>query len=111
MHRSSLAWLLCGCALVLARPSVADDTADEAELTFRLGAEDSQRADYRAALEHFLVPNRLVPNRNVIYNIARCYEELKQYPEAYLYFSLALKAETDKEVQARIQRALGSIKQ
>lgn len=111
MRRSSLAWLLCGCALVLARPSLADDTADEADLKFRLGAEAYQRADYRGALEHFLVSNRLVPNRNVIYNIARCYEELKQYPEAYRYFTLALKAETNAEVQARIQRALGSIKQ
>ncbi|HYJ10141.1 MAG TPA: PEGA domain-containing protein, partial [Polyangiaceae bacterium] len=111
MRRSSLAWLLCGCALVLPRPSLADDTADEADLKFRLGAEAYQRADYRGALEHFLVSNRLVPNRNVIYNIARCYEELKQYPEAYRYFTLALKAETNAEVQARIQRALGSIKQ
>src|SRR5688572_29425332 len=111
MRRSSLAWLLCGCVLVLAPPSLADDTADEADLKFRLGAEAYQRGDYRGALQHFLGSNRLVANHNVIYNIARCYEELKQYPEAYRYFTLALKAETDKDVQARIQRALGSIKQ
>ena len=111
MRRSSLAWLVFGCALSLASTATADDTADEADLKFRLGAEAYQRGDYRSALEHFLVSNRLVANRNVIYNIARCYEELKQFPEAYRYYTLALKAETDKDTQARILRALASIKQ
>lgn len=111
MRRSCLAWLLWGCVSMLAAPALADDTADEADLKFRLGAEAYQRGDYRGALEHFLVSNRLVPNRNVIYNIARCYEELRQFPEAYRYFTLALQAETEKETQARIVRALGSIRQ
>ncbi len=111
MRRSSLAWLLFGCALALARPAAADDTADEADLKFRLGAEAYQRGDFRGALEHFLVSNRLVANRNVIYNIARCYEELKQFPEAYRYFTLALKEETEKDTRARIERSLASIKQ
>ena len=111
MRRSSLAWLVFGCALCAAGSASADDTADEADLKFRLGAEAYQRGDYRSALEHFLVSNRLVPNRNVIYNIARCFEELKQFPEAYRYYTLALKAETDKEAQARILRSLASIKQ
>jgi len=112
--------LLCrcafGCALVLAfvvtSSSVAraDDLADEADLKFNLGAEAYQRRDYRAALEHFLASNRLVPNQNVVYNIARCYEQLKQYPEAFRYYTQALDGEKDPAVRARIQKALEQIR-
>ncbi len=111
MHRWTVGSVLIGCVLTLQLPAVADDLADEADLKFRLGAEAYQRAEYRGALEHFLASNRLVPNRNVIYNIARCYEELKQFPEAYRYFTLALQAETDKDAKARIERSLGAIRQ
>jgi len=102
---------MLGWALAITQPALADDLADEADLKFRLGAEAYQRADYRSALEHFLVSNRLVPNRNVTYNVARCYEELKQFPEAYRYFTLALQTETDAATRARIERALASIQQ
>ncbi len=97
--------------LGLATPAHADDLADEADLKFRLGAEAYQRGDYKGALEEFLTSNRLVPNRNVTYNIARCYDELKQFPEAYRYFTLVLRDETDADTRARIEHALGSIRQ
>ncbi len=98
-------------ALGLAVPARADDLADEADLKFRLGAEAYQRGDYKSALEEFLASNRLVPNRNVTYNVARCYDELKQFPEAYRYFTLALRGESNADTRARIERALGSIRQ
>lgn len=102
--------------LVLAAVSIAgavraDDLADEADLRFRLGAEAYQRGDYKQALEQFLTSNRLVPNRNVTYNVARCYEELKLFPEAYRYFSLALAGETNDAARGRIERALASLRQ
>jgi outer membrane receptor for ferrienterochelin and colicin len=105
---SSSLWL--SAILSLAMPGRADDLADEADLKFRIGAEAFQRADYKSALEKFLESNRLVPNRNVTYNVARCYEELRQFPEAYRYFSLALADEADEGVRARINRALGEIR-
>src|SRR5262249_6734806 len=71
--------------LSFAAPVRADDTADEAELHFQLGAERYQAGDFKGALEHFLASNRLVPNRNVLFNIARTYEQLKQSPDAYRY--------------------------
>lgn len=98
-------------ALALTKPGAADDLADEADLRFRLGAEAFQRGDHRTALEQFLTSNRLVPNRNVAYNIARCYEELKQFPEAFRYYSVALQAETDTTARDRIERALAAIRQ
>jgi outer membrane receptor for ferrienterochelin and colicin len=111
MRRTFGSLLLLGLGLALARPAYADDLADEADLKFRLGAEAYQRGDYKLALEEFLASNRLVQNRNATYNVARCYEELKQFPEAYRYYTLALRDETDQATRSRIERALGSIRQ
>lgn len=58
-------------------------TAEEAELQFLLGVESFAKGDYRTSLGHLLASNRLSPNKNVLYNIARCYEQLKQYDLAY----------------------------
>jgi outer membrane cobalamin receptor len=110
MQTRLLCLALLTLALVYAPRAAADDLADEADLKFRLGAEAYQRGDYRAALEEFLASNRLVPNRNVAYNIARCYEQLKQFPEAFRYYSVALLAETDGEARGRIERSLTAIR-
>jgi outer membrane receptor protein involved in Fe transport len=110
MRRICLCLALLGWATSLAAPAFADDWADEADLKFRLGAEAYQRGDFRHALEHFLASNRLVPNRNVTFNVARCYQELKQFPEAYRYFALALEGESNADAQARIARELDAIR-
>ena len=103
--------LLLGVLLLAPRPAAADDLADQAELEFSLGAEAYQRADYKLALEHFLISNRLVPNKNVLFNIARSYEQLKTYPAAFRYYSLALEGESNPESKLRISTALAQIKQ
>ena len=92
-------------------PARADDLADQAELEFSVGAEAYQRAEFKTALEHFLMSNRLVPNKNVVFNVARCYEQLKSYPEAFRYYSLALEGEQDPDARAKISRALTQIQQ
>ncbi len=82
-------------ALAFVAPAArADDLADEADVQFELGAKKYQAGDYLGALEHFLTSNRLVPNKNVLYNIARCYEQLHRYPDAYRAYGRALEAET-----------------
>lgn len=101
--------LLIGLILSLATaPAIADDLADEADLQFENGAAAYERGDYRTALERFLVSNRLVPNRNVVYNIARCYELLGKFAEAYRYFDQARQNETDpqtiRSIDAELQR-------
>src|ERR1019366_4535035 len=53
-----------------------------------------------------LASNRLAPNRNVLFNIARSYEALKAYPDAYRYYTRALQGETDAAARARISDAL-----
>lgn len=64
----------------------ADNTADEADLRFRRGVDAYKAGKYEDALSEFFFSNRLVRNRNVVHNIARCYEQLKMYDEAYRYY-------------------------
>ena len=103
--------LLLAVLLLAPKPVRADDLADQAELEFSLGADAYQRREYKLALEHFLISNRLVANKNVLFNIARSYEQLKTYPAAFRYYSLSLESESDGEAKARINTALDQIRQ
>lgn len=84
----------------------ADGVADEAELHFQRGIDAYREQNYATALEHFLASNRLVPNRNVVYNIARAFERLGRPSDAYRYYVDALEVETDEETRTRIQESL-----
>jgi outer membrane receptor protein involved in Fe transport len=101
--------LLCLLSLL---PSVAlaDDVADEAELYFRIAAEKFVARDFRGALEYFLRSNRLVRNRNVMFNIAKSYEQLGQVNDAFRYYSLALEGETDEAVKKSVSAALAALR-
>jgi biotin carboxyl carrier protein len=97
-------------ALVLAASSArANDTADEADLQFELGNTAYRDRNFLAALEHFLASNRLVPNRNVVYNVARAYEQLSRYADAHRYYTQALEGETDASARDGIRQALARI--
>ncbi len=89
--------------------SRADDVADEADVQFELGASKYKTGDFLGALEHFLASNRLVPNKNVLFNIARCYEQLKRYPDAYRAYSRALEQGPEAGQKKDIEDALGRI--
>lgn len=95
--------------LATPRVALADDVADEADHLFTLGAERYQEKDYKGALQHFLASNRLVRNRNVMFNIARTYEHLKQFSDAYRYYQRSLEGETDAAIKQRIKEALARI--
>ena len=88
----------------------ADDVADEADLQFQLGAARYKENDYLGALEHFLASNRLAPNHNVVFNIARCYEHLERFSDAYRFYAIAGEAQNTPERRAQIEEALGRIK-
>ncbi|MEZ4219556.1 MAG: TonB-dependent receptor [Polyangiaceae bacterium] len=93
----------------VAAPARADDTADEADLRFNMGVDAYERGDFSTALSHFLASNRLVPNKNVLYNVARAYEKLGRYPEAYRYYLATYDGETDAAARARLQRAMDEL--
>src|SRR4051794_19721012 len=99
--RSGVLGLVCCALCALAVPASADGLADEADLQFTVGAEAYGKGEFTVALEHFLASNRLVPNRNVMFNIARAYEQLGRYPDAYRYYIDATRGDA---VEARLQR-------
>jgi outer membrane receptor for ferrienterochelin and colicin len=104
-----IAILIAFVMTAVPRAALADDVADEADHLFTLGAERYQDKDYKTALAHFLASNRLVRNRNVMFNIARTYEHLHQFADAYRYYQRSLEGETDAAVKARIREALQRI--
>jgi outer membrane receptor protein involved in Fe transport len=74
-------------ALVLVAPNaLADNTADEADIAFSVGNDAYAKHDYEHALAAYFLSYRLVPNRNVLFNIARCYEAQDRWDEAYRYW-------------------------
>ena len=87
----------------------ADGLADEAELHFQLGADAYRQDDYTRALQHFLTSNRLVHNKNVVFNIARTFERLGRYADAHRYYVDALQGEADTKVAAELEAALRRI--
>jgi outer membrane receptor for ferrienterochelin and colicins len=95
--------------LVLGGSAHADGVADEAELQFQRGADAYRKGDFVGALEHFLASNRLVRNRNVMFNIARAYEQLQRYPDAYRYYVDALEGEDDQATRKTVEGAIARI--
>src|SRR3954451_7123636 len=97
LRRAALAALLA-----FTQPALADNTADEADVAFRLGNTNFGRGRFDDALAAYFLSNRLVPNANVVFNIARCYEALSQFDEAYRYYydlsSKKLSAEDRRDV-------------
>jgi outer membrane receptor protein involved in Fe transport len=64
--------------------------ADEAQFHFLRGNRAYQERRYEDALASYYLSNRLVPNRNVEFNIARCLDRLGRYDEAYRAWSSLL---------------------
>ncbi|MEW5741260.1 MAG: TonB-dependent receptor [Myxococcota bacterium] len=104
--RTALPLLL---VLTLGVPALADNTADEADVAFSLGNEAYSKRDYERALASYFLSYRLVPNRNVLFNIARCYEALDRFDEAYRYWNdlfvdPSLPADERKDVKQALAR-------
>src|SRR5690242_9459715 len=93
----------------MALPAKADNTADEADVAFTLGNTAYTKKDYDTALAWYLLSHRLVPNRNVLFNIARCFEQLSKFDEAFRYY-FELSGEKLADDDARdVNAALGRL--
>src|SRR5258708_28465523 len=77
MRSVAVALLLVGLA------ARADSMADEADFRFQRAAKLYRQGKVEEAMGEFLASNRLVRNRNVIFNIARSFRVLNRYNEAY----------------------------
>ena len=83
------AFALCLAALLClgAGQARADAIGDEADFRFNRAAGLLKQGKIEEALSEFFASNRLVRNRNVIFNIARCFEVLRQPDEAHRFYS------------------------
>jgi outer membrane receptor for ferrienterochelin and colicins len=95
-------------ALLLASLAVrADSIADEADYRFRRGASLYRQGKVDEALGEFLASNRLVRNRNVLFNIARSFEKLQRPNEAYRWYTEILaEPELKEEDRSAVESAL-----
>jgi outer membrane receptor protein involved in Fe transport len=107
-----LRWVAFAVAVAVAGGSRAEeykDAADEAEVQFVLGNDAYVKRDFKQALAHYFASNRLAPNRNVVFNVARAYEQLGQFAEAFRYYqTFRALAQTSDEKQA-VTSALGRV--
>jgi len=87
------------------QPNDKGGRADEAEVQFRLGNDSLDQRRYQQALSHFFASHRLAPNKNVLVNIALCYQGLKAHVEAYRYFTESLNDGMKKAEREEIHRA------
>ncbi len=93
-------------SLLLASPALANNTADEADVAFELGNVAYAKGNYTEALRSYFTSYRLVPNRNVLFNIARCYEAQGKFNEAYRYYNDLANESLSNEDATEIHRSL-----
>lgn len=110
--RGLLLVLVCAFAGVAgAQPATPDlNLAGEADLHFEQGVDAYRKGDFRRALEHLLLSNRLVRNRNVVFNIARTYEQLGRFADAFRWYSDYLHLETEPDQRQGAERAIDRIR-
>src|SRR5437762_13717438 len=99
-------WLVLAAALAICLPAKADSVADEADFRFRRAAKLYKKGEVEEALSEFLASNRLVRNRNVVFNIARCFEALSYFNEAYRWYTELLAEELPKGDREHVEQAL-----
>jgi len=91
-------------------PARASSQADEAEFYFLRGNRAYQDKRFEDALSAYYLSNRLVPNRNVQFNIARCLDRLGRYDEAYRAWSSLSDQELPEKERKAVQDAIEQLR-
>ena len=89
---------------------VAQDVADEAQFHFSRGNQLYRQGRFDEALVELYASKRLVPNRNVKFNIARCLEQLKLYDEAFRAWSALADGNAPADERATIKAAIDKLR-
>ena len=109
MRRSqTLIAVVFATATWLPRTALADN-ASEAELQFELGSELYKQGRYVEAIDRFVASNRLVPNPNVVLNVARTFAFLKRPVDAYNWYSNYLSFDLSAEPRAAGESARAAL--
>jgi outer membrane receptor for ferrienterochelin and colicins len=88
----------------------AGGQADEAQFHFLRGNRAYQERRFEDALASYYLSNRLVANRNVQFNIARCLERLGRYAEAYRAWSTLLDPSLPEHERKAAQDAVNELR-
>lgn len=89
---------------------MASGQADEAEFYFLRGNRAYQEKRFEDSLSAYYLSNRLVPNRNVQFNIARCLDRLGRYDESYRAWSSLLDHELPERERKAAQEAVDQLR-
>ncbi len=79
--------------------SINQETLDKAETAFFKGLSAYRAKKYKEAAKRFKTAHKLVPYRDLLFNIARAYEELKQNEKAVKYYKQYLSTKPIDETQ------------
>lgn len=87
-------------------------TEDAAHAKIALGLTKYESGEYRAAAELFLEAHKSVPDANLLYNAARCYERLGENRRAIVRYQQFIEApDSDEGGKARANAALQRLEQ
>ncbi len=86
------------------------DLAAEADLHFQWGVEAYRKGQYRQALHHLMLSQRLAPNPSAIFNIARTYERMGEPAEAWRYYRMYVGLVDEGPAFERSQEALQKLR-
>src|SRR6476646_5540611 len=81
--------------------SLRAQEATEAQMLFERGAELYRERRFGEALEAMVASNRLVPNANVVFNVAQIYELLDRPSDAFNWYQRHLGFALDDAARAR----------
>ncbi len=103
LHRSLI---LCVALASLSPAPASAQEATEAQLLYERGAELYRARRFGEALEAMVASNRLVPNANVVFNVAQIYELLERPIDAFNWYQRHLGFDLDPESRARADARL-----
>lgn len=86
------------------------DLADEAQFHFSRGNRQYQAGRIEDALGAYYLSNRLVPNRNVQFNIARCLERLSRFDEAFRAWQTLLDEKMPDSERATVTASIDQLR-
>lgn len=105
-------WAVCALTLWVALGSRAvlhAQEATEAQMLFERGAELYRARRFGEALEAMVASNRLVPNANVVFNVAQIYELLDRPIDAFNWYQRQLGFALEGQARARTEERVAKL--